>query len=68
MVHLNEEKRVLLEAIGKIKEETSEKRKNLLSEKEKLEGIKRSMEQMDRARIEVERISDENKEIKNVML
>lgn len=68
MNSLAQEKQVLLDAISKIKDETSEKRKNLLNEKEKLEGLKNKLDSMDREKIDIERVSEENKEIKNVML
>ena len=68
MASLEEEKQVICEAISKIKEETSEKRKTLITEKEKLEGMRIKIEQLDREKIDIERVQDENKEIKNVML
>lgn len=68
MDSLEEEKQVLIDAINKIKDDTQEKRKNLLSEKEKYESLKLKIDQLERDKIEVERISEENKEIKNVML
>lgn len=68
MDSLEEEKQVLIDAINKIKDDTQEKRKNLLQEKEKYESLKLKIDQLERDKIEVERIGEENKEIKNVML
>jgi hypothetical protein len=40
----------------------------LLSEKDRYDDLKSKLEKIDKEKIEIDRVSEENKEIKNVML
>lgn len=68
MQNLENEKQRLREAVEKIKQETSEKRQRLIKEKEKVEGVKNKIDDLEKEKREILRTNEENKELKNTML